>query len=93
MHHDRGGVCRLVQQLGETLDEPVSGVLTEVLVDDLETVQIQEQDRDVARLTLGQAFVEVGDQRPAVQQAREVIMLGQVANLPLGDNAGLQLSE
>ncbi len=43
---DRGSVCRLAQQLGETLDELVSGVLTEVLVDDLETVQIQEHTVD-----------------------------------------------
>src|SRR5271166_1119668 len=90
---DRGNVCRLAQELGEALDEPVAGVLTEVLVHDLEAVQIEEQDRNWARLTLSQSFVEVGDQRSAVQQAREVIMLGEVADLVFGDDAGLQLSE
>ena len=90
---DRGIVCGLAQQLGEDLDEPVARVVAEVVVDDLEAVQIEEQHRDSARLALGQSFVEVGDQRPAVQQAGEVIVFGQVADSLFGDDAGLQLSE
>ena len=64
-----------------------------MLVDDLEAVQVEEQYRDWSRLTLGQSFVEVGDQRSAVQQAGEVIVLSEVADLLFGDDAGLQLSE
>ena len=35
----------------------------------------------------------MGDQRSAVQQAGEIIVLSEVADLPFGDDAGLHLSE
>ena len=42
---DSGNVNGLAQQLGEGLDESVAGILTEVVIDYLEAVQIKEQKR------------------------------------------------
>ena len=64
-----------------------------MLVDDLEAVQVEEQYRYWSRVTFGQSFVEVGDQCSAVKQSGEVIVFGEVADLLLGDSAGLELSE
>src|SRR4029077_2644113 len=89
----RGNVSGLAQQRRECRDELIAGVLTELVIDYLEAVQIKEQYRDRARLSLGQSPVEVSDQRPAVQQAGEVIVFSKVVNLLFGDDAGLQLSE
>ena len=44
-------------------------------------------------MSLSQAFLEVGDQRPAVQQAGEIIVVSQVADSLFGDDVGLQLSK
>jgi len=86
---DRGSTRGLAQQVGKALDEPVAGVLAEVLVDDLEAVQVEEQYRYWSALAFGQSFVEVGDQRSAVQQTGQVIVFGEVPDLLLGDSAGL----
>ena len=67
--------------------------MAEVIVDRLEAVQIEEHQRDRTGPTLGKSFVEVRDQRPAVQQPGEVIVLGEVLKSLFGDDAGLHLSE
>ena len=46
----RGHIDSFEQQLDKSFDESVAGVVTEVVVDHLEPVQIEEQRRDRARL-------------------------------------------
>ena len=81
------------QQLDKRFDESVAGVVTEVVVDHLEPVQIEQQCRDRTRLAENQSFVEMGDQRPAVQQIGQVVVLGEIQQPILGDDAGLQLCQ
>ncbi len=50
---DRGrSVNRLAQTLPKRLDKPITGVVTEVIVDCFQAVEIDEKHRDWARLTL-----------------------------------------
>ena len=88
-----GNVNGLEQQLDKSFDEPVAGVVAEVVVDHLEPVKVEEQRRDRTGLAVSQSFVEMGDQRPAVQQVGQVVVLGEVEHPLLGDNARLQLCE
>ncbi|KDF00349.1 hypothetical protein Y900_015710 [Mycolicibacterium aromaticivorans JS19b1 = JCM 16368] len=83
----------LAQPVGECLDEPVARVVTEVIVDRLEAVEVEEQHRDRAFLTDAQPFIEMGEQCAAVVQSGQVIVLSQVAQLVFGDHPRLHLGE
>ena len=54
------GRRRPAQSFGEHPDEPVAGVVAEVVVDGLEPVEVEEQRRDGAGLACGQSGVEMG---------------------------------
>ena len=90
---DRGIVSGVAQELREDFDEPVTGFVAEVIIDRLEAIQIDEHERDWTGPARGKPFVETRDQRPAVQQPGEVIMLGQVLKSLLGLDARLHLRE
>ena len=90
---DRGIVSGVAQELREDFDEPVTGFVAEVIVDRLEAIQVDIHQRDWTGPARGKPFVETRDQRPAVQQPGEVIMLGQVLKSLFGLDARLHLRE
>ncbi len=91
---DQVGVAGLLMQpLGERPDEPVAGVMPQIVIDGLEPVEIEEQRRHRALTAGHKPLVEMRQQRPTVAQAGEVVVLGEIAKLPLGGDAPLKLSE
>ncbi len=68
-------------------------MVTQVVVDHLEAVQIEEQKRDRARLAELQPVVKVGDQRPAVQQVGEIVVFGEIEQPILSHDARLNLGQ
>ena len=67
--------------------------MTEVVIDRLEAVQVEEHQCDWTGLARSQAVVEVSDHRPAIQQPGQVIVFGEILESLFGNNAGLHLSE
>ena len=67
--------------------------MAEEVVDGLESIQVEEQRRNRTRLTGREAAFEVGDQCPAVVEAGQVVVLSQVLEPVLRDDARLQLRE
>ena len=78
-----------LQSCGNFPEEQVADRVTERIVDDLETIEIEEQDRDLFLVTPGcgeraaQAIIE----QAAVGQAGERIVVGQVLDLAFGSFA------
>ena len=90
---DRGIVSGVAQELREYFDEPVAGLVAEVIVDRLEAIQVDKHQRDWTGPARSKALVETRDQRPAVQQPGEVVMLGLVLKSLFGLDARLHLRE
>ena len=88
-----GAFGAFAESFREDPDEPVACRMTQVVVDRLEPVQVEEQRRDGAGLSGRQSPVEVGQQGTTVVEPRQVVVLGEKAQLVLGDDAGLQLRE
>ena len=63
--------------------------MPEAVVDLLETIEVDEQDRGRAGGSPGRHQVELLDEAPAVAQSREVVGAGQ----PLGVAQGPHLAE
>lgn len=82
-----------LQPLGEHLDELVARAVAQVVVDGLEPVEVEEEHRHRTRLAVGEPVIEMRHQRPTVEQAGQVVMLGEVLQLLFGGDAGLQLRE
>src|ERR1700749_1568250 len=61
---DRRSAGGFPQKPGEGLNEPVASLVTEVVIDCLETVQVKEHQCDWTWLALSESAVEVGDQGP-----------------------------
>ena len=83
---------RAAQSVREHDDEQVAGVVAEEVVHRLEPVEVDEQRRDRARVDRREPAVEVLDQRPAVGQAGQLVVLGQVRSRSSA-TTGLQLGE
>ena len=79
------------QLLGECPDEPVAGGVAEVVVDRLQSIEVEVQHRDGTGLTCGESFGEVRDQRATVVQTGQIVVLGEVAKLFFGLDTGLEL--
>ena len=76
---------RVLQALADLVEHPVTGGVTERVVDRLEVVQVHEQDGDrevVARLPLDHVLDAVLEQRP-VRQAGDRVVEGLVLELLL----------
>ena len=71
-------------------EEPVAGRVPEGVVDALEAVEVEEQDRDhaVAAAQAGQRLVEPLAQQLAVRQLRHRVVQGEVAGALLGRYLG-----
>ena len=82
-----------LQLFGECPDEPVTGGVAEIVVDRLQPVQVEIQHRDGARLTCRQSFGQVRHQRAAVVQAGQIVVFGELAELLLGSDTGLELRQ
>ena len=83
----------LAQTFGEHPDEPVAGVMAEIVVDGLEPVQVEEQHCDGSAPAGRQAGVEMGHECAAIVHAGQVVVFGQIPQLVLGQDAGLHLGE
>ena len=83
----------LAQTFGEHPDEPVAGVMAEIVVDGLEPVQVEVQHCDGSASAGRQAGVEMGHECAAIVDAGQVVVFGQITELVLGKDAGLHLGE
>ena len=81
------------QALGQHADEPVARGVSEVVVDRLQPVQIEEQCRDRTRLAGRKSFVQVRQQGAPVVQTGQVIVFGKVTKPLFGQHPGLNLGE
>ena len=81
------------QAVGEAADEPVAGGVPERVVDRLQTVEIDVEDRDRAGLSRRETIREVGEQCPTVTQPGQIVVVGEMAKEFLGRHPGLELRE
>ena len=81
------------QSFGEDADEPVAGGVAEIVVDRLQPVQVEEQRRDGPGLAAAQSRSRCASSARRLLQAGQVVVLGEIAQLVLGDDARLQLGE
>ena len=84
---------RRLQSAGHRLDEAVTGGVAEVVVDGLQPVQVDEQCRNGTWLPRRQSRVHVCQECPAIAESRQIVVLGQVAQLVLCLDASLNLRE
>ena len=82
-----------MQPLGEGPDEPVPGVMPQIVIDGLEPVEIEEEGRYRTLAAGHKPLVKMRQQRPSIAQASEVVVLGKIAKLTLGGDPPLELSE
>jgi hypothetical protein len=78
---------------GETLNEPVAGGVAETVVDRLQSVEVDIQDGDGAGLLGCESVGKVGEQRSAIRQAGQIVMLSEMAKPLFCRDAGLELCE
>jgi hypothetical protein len=67
--------------------------VAEIVVERLQSIQVDEEHGDRPVPTGGETIVEVGQQRAPVAQAGQFIVVGQVSESILGEGAGLHLGE
>jgi hypothetical protein len=79
--------------VGETLNEPVAGGVAETVVDRLQSVEVHIQDGDGAGLLGCESVGKVGEQRSAIRQAGQIVMLSEMAKPLFCRDAGLELCE
>ena len=65
--------------VGETLNEPVTGGVAETIVDRLQPVEVEIQNRDWAGLLDCESVGKVGEQRSTIGQAGQIVMLSEMA--------------
>ena len=79
------------QLFGECPDEPVAGAVAEVIVDRLQPVEVEVQNRDRTGPPHCEPVGKMGDQRAAVVQTGQIVVLGEVAKLLFGCDPCLKL--
>ena len=79
------------QLFGECPDEPVAGGMAEVIVDRLQSVEVEVQHRDGTGPTGSESFGKMRDQRAAVVQSGQIVVLREVAKLRFSGDASLEL--
>src|SRR5271156_3525613 len=79
------------QLFGECPDEPVAGAVAEVIVDRLQPVEVEVQHRDRTGPPHCEPVGKMGDQRAAVVQTGQIVVLGEVAKLLFGCDPCLKL--
>jgi hypothetical protein len=84
---------RRTDALRDRDDEVVAGVVAEEVVGGLEPVHVDEQERAGSRRRGGEDGVQVRQERAPVGQARQLVVVGDVAQLVLGLEPGLHLGE
>jgi hypothetical protein len=65
--------------------------MAEVIVDGLEAVEVEVQDRDGSGASGCEPLRKMRDQRLAVVEASQIVVFGEIAKLFLGCDAGLEL--
>ena len=87
------GSARCLEAFGQYPEEPVSGGVTEVVVDGLQAIHVEEQDRYRTGTSWRQTGFQVGQQCPAVVDPGEVVVFCEMTKLLLGLDPSLYLCE
>ena len=84
--HDVAGAHGAPDAVGHFLQEPVAGVVAERVVDDLERVQVEEEQRHLAAVAAraGRGAGELVVEELAVGDAGQRVVLGQVVEVQVG---------
>ena len=76
--------------IGEYLEVPIAGVVAEVIVDRLQSVEVEIQDRDGSGASRRESVGKVRNKRSTIVQTGQIVMLGQVAKPFFGGDADLE---
>ncbi len=77
------GADQALQRCGELAQHLVGGLVADRVVDELEVVDVEEQDRELGALALGagEHLLDVLVEQAAVRQSGEPVLVGQRADL------------
>ena len=65
--------------------------MAEVIVDRLQSVEVEIQDRDGSRASRRESFGKLRNNRSTIVQTGQIVMLSQVSKLFFGGDADLEL--
>ena len=82
-----------MKPFGECPEVKIAGGVAEVVVDRLQSVEVEIQDRDGSGASRRESVGKVRNNRSTIGQTGQFVMLSQVAKLLFGSDADLETSK